>query len=340
VPKHKITQAEAKAAVQSLFSGKIPDLDRLLTIFDHSRIEHRNLLMPLDWYLQTHSPAERNRVFLEQGMELLRRSAENCLHAADMSPAQVDHVIYVNSTGLATPTLDARLINDLGCRPQTTRLPIWGLGCAAGAAGLSRAWDYCQAHPRARVLLTALECCSLTLVSQDLSIKNLIGTSLFADGAATVLVTGDDVARRGPEIIASRSELFPESYRIMGWDICDDGMELVLSPELPALIMRELPELVERFLQECGLEGDEIRHYLMHPGGARVIDACKEVLGLAWDDLALTVEMLRDYGNLSSVSVLVVLEKWLASVRSEQAGYGLLAAFGPGFSAELLLLRV
>ncbi len=339
VPQHRITQAEAKAAVASIFAGKITELGRLLRIFDHSRIEQRHLLMPLDWYLQPHSAAERNRVFIDKGLMLLREAAEACLHAADVGPQQVDHLIYVNSTGHATPTMDARLINALGCRSRTSRLPIWGLGCAAGAAGLARAWDYCRAHPRARVLLMALECCSLTLVSQDLSKKNLIGTSLFADGAAAVLVSGDEVAGNGPEIIASRSELFPDSYQVMGWDFSDDGMELVLSPELPALIGRELPGLVERFLQDCGLEREDIRHYLTHPGGAKVIDACREALGLEWDDLALTVEMLRDYGNLSSVSVLVVLEKWLASTRATQPGYGLLSAFGPGFSAELLLLR-
>lgn len=340
VPVHEITQQEAKDAVRVIFSTKIPNLESILSVFDHSRIDRRRLLMPLDWYLQPRSAEERNRVFLDRGLELLQRAATDCLAAAELPAERIDHLIYVNSTGHATPTLDARLINGLGCRPQTSRLPIWGLGCAGGAAGLSRAWDYCRAHPQARVLLTALECCSLTLMTRDLSKKNLIGTSLFADGAAAVLVAGDEAGGTGPEIVATHSELFPDSYQIMGWNFCNEGMELVLSPRLPALIKRELPGLVEKFLHECGLKRDDLRHYITHPGGAKVIDAFREGLGLERDELQLTENMLREYGNLSSVSVLVVLEQWLASQQSNQSGYGLLSAFGPGFSGELLLLRI
>ena len=165
-PAHHISQQQARNAVQALFAGKIPDLERLLTIFDNSRVAQRQLVMPLDWYLQPRSEQERNRAFIEQGMILLREAVGKVLSAAALRAAQVDHIIYVNSTGQATPTLDARLINELEFSAQTTRLPIWGLGCAAGAAGLSRAWDYCRAHLGARVLLTALECCSLPLMTQ------------------------------------------------------------------------------------------------------------------------------------------------------------------------------
>lgn len=339
-PPHHVTQQQAKSAIHSIFAGKIPDLERLLTVFDNSRVMQRQLVKPIDWYLQSRTEQERNQIFIEQGMALLREAVKKVLSVADIKASQIDHIIYVNSTGHATPTLDARLINELDFSAQTTRLPIWGLGCAGGAVGLSRARDYCLAHPEARVLLTALECCSLTLLPEDLSKKNLVGTSLFADGAAAVLVVGDEVEGIGPEIGATRSHLFPDSYQIMGWNFIDQGMELVLSPRLPALIRQELPGLVDQFLGENGLKRSDMNGYLTHPGGAKVIDVVQEVLELQHEDMRLSEELLNEQGNISSVSVLVVLEKWLKSQQATVPGYSLLSAFGPGFSAELLLLKV
>lgn len=339
-PKNHVSQQQARNAVSTIFAGKIPELERLLTIFDNSRVVQRQLVMPLEWYLQPRSEEERNRVFIGQGMGLLSTATEKVLQVAGINASQISHIIYVNSTGHATPTLDARLINELNFSAQTTRLPIWGLGCAGGAAGLSRAWDYCRAHPRALVLLTALECCSLTLMTKDLSKKNLVGTSLFADGAAAVLVVGDEVEGAGPEIVATRSQLFPDSYQIMGWNFSDQGMELVLSPRLPALIKQEIPGLVDCFLNDNGLLRKDLRHYLTHPGGARVLDVVREALDLKIEDLQISEELLNEQGNISSVSVLIVLENWLKSQASFTPGYSLLSAFGPGFSAELLLLKV
>jgi alkylresorcinol/alkylpyrone synthase len=339
-PAHHVSQHQARSAVHSIFAGKIPDLERLMSIFDNSRVARRQLVMPLDWYLQPRSEEERNRIFIEQGMKLVLDATGKVLQSASLTAAQIGHIIYVNSTGHATPSLDARLINELGFSAQTTRLPIWGLGCAGGAAGLSRAWDYCLAHPRERVLLTALECCSLTLMTEDFSKKNLVGTSLFADGAAAVLVVGDEVEGAGPEIVATRSHLFPDSYEIMGWNFSGQGMELVLSPRLPALIKRELPGLVDHFLADYGLVRKDLRHYLNHPGGAKVIDAVREALDLHIADVHLSEELLNTQGNISSVSVLVVLENWLKTQSAVIPGYSLLSAFGPGFSAELLLLKV
>lgn len=339
-PPHRIPQEQAKNAVRTIFSGKILDLEQLLTVFDNSRIAERQLVMPLDWYLQPRSTEERNRAFIEGGMKLLTEASEKVLKSAGKAKEQVDHIIYVNTTGHATPSLDARLINELGFSPRTTRLPVWGLGCAGGAGGLARAWDYCRAHPRALVLLAALECCSLTLMVQDLSKKNLVGTSLFGDGAAAVLIGGDEVTSSGPEIVASRSQLFPDSYQIMGWNFMDQGMELVLSPRLPALIKQELAGLVDSFLADNGLTRKEIQHYLTHPGGAKILDVVRETLDLKDVDMRLSAELLNRHGNVSSVSVLIVLENWLSSPAATEAGYSLLSGFGPGFSAELVLLKV
>lgn len=339
-PTHHVSQQQAKQAVGRIFAGRIPELARLMSIFDNSRIAQRQLVMPLDWYLQPRSVEERNRVFVAQGMGLLREAAEKVLRSSGTSVAQVDHIIYVNSTGHATPSLDARLINELHLSARTSRLPIWGLGCAGGAAGLSRAWDYCLAHPQARVLLTALECCSLTLVAEDLSKKNLVGTSLFSDGAAAVLVAGDEAGGHGPEIVATRSQLFPDSYDIMGWKFSDQGMELVLSPRLPLLVKNALSDMVDRFLSDHGLNRAALQHYIAHPGGAKVLDAVREALDLRVEDLQLSEELLNQQGNISSVSVMVVLENWLCAKAASAPGYGLLFAFGPGFSAEFMLLKV
>ena len=339
-PIHRVSQQQARQAASTIFAGKIPELKRLLTIFDNSRIAQRQLVMPLDWYLKPRSLEERNQIFVDQGMSLLREAAEKVLRSSDADVSQVAHVIYVNSTGHATPSLDARLINEMNLSVQTTRLPIWGLGCAGGAAGLSRARDYCLAHPTAKVLLTALECCSLTLVVEDLSKKNLVGTSLFSDGAAAVLVAGDEASGSGPEIVATRSQLFPDSYDIMGWNFSDQGMELVLSPRLPLLIKKELPGMVDRFLSDYGLARADLQHYIAHPGGAKVLDAISEALDLRDEELHLSEELLNRQGNVSSVSVLVVLEDWLKSKASSIDEYGLLFAFGPGFSAELILIKV
>ena len=339
-PPHTIPQPMAKAAVGAFFAGKIPDLEKILEIFDHSRIDQRQFVRPPLWYTQPHTPEERNRVYLEDGLELCLQAARACLEKAGCPPEAVDHIIFVSSTGYATPTLDAHIINRLGLPPGITRLPIWGLGCAAGAAGLARAADYGRAWPRSRTLLVALETCSLTFLQGDLSKKNLVAISLFADGAAAALVAGESVDGSGPRIVASSSHLFPESYRIMGWDFLETGMSLVLSPRLPAIVEESAGRLTDEFLAAHHLTRSDLRFYITHPGGARVVDAIRKSLALTNGELALTEEVLRRHGNMSSVSVLVVLEEWMARQGGASAGHGLLSAFGPGFSAELVLLRL
>jgi len=339
-PTHVVAQQSVKDMVCQVFSDNVKDLDRMLTIFEHSRIETRQFMMPLAWYQEAHSQEERTRVYQQEGLGLIVEAARNALHQAGCRPDEVDQIIFVSSTGHATPTLDAHLINLLGMRPGTSRVPLWGLGCAAGAVGLSRAHDHCLAYPGHRVLLVALECCSLTFKAGDATMKNLIATSLFADGAAAVLVGGDLTEGIGPTILATRSHLFPDSYSLMGWEFQDDGMQLVLSPDLPAVVKAELPTLVEGFLTAHNLGRQDLEHFITHPGGARVVDAYRQALHLSDEDLRLTEDVLRRHGNISSVSVLIVLEQWLADGGTARPGNGLLSAFGPGFSAELLLFKV
>lgn len=339
-PPHVVSQQSVKDAVCRLFTDQVEDLERMLTVFDNARIDSRQFMMPLEWYLEPHTQLERTLIYQQQGLALLEDAAITCLDRCGCRGDQVNQVIFVSSTGHATPTLDAHLINRLGLKPETTRLPLWGLGCAAGAVGLSRAHDHCLAYPGHRVLLVALECCSLTFMAGDVTKKNLVATSLFADGAAAVLVSGDLADADGPSVMATRSQLFPDSYRIMGWDFQNEGMQLVLSPRLPLLVRQELPALVARFLSEQNLSLQDLVTFITHPGGARVVDAYREALELSEADLWQTEDVLRRHGNMSSVSILVVLEQWLAAGGMATEGYGLLSAFGPGFSAELLLFKV
>jgi alkylresorcinol/alkylpyrone synthase len=299
-------------------------------------------MMPLDWYLSPRTPEERNRVHREKGIELLLRASRACLDAAGCTPEQIGHVIFTTTTGLSTPSLDSHLINELGMSRNTTRLPVWGLGCCAGAAGISRAADYCLAHPEGIVLVSALETCSLNFAPEDLSRKNLVAMSLFADGCAAAIVAGDAAAKgmaAVPRIVATRSHLFPDSAGIAGWDVTDRGFRLVLTPELPGIIRRELGGLLDALLLPHGLRRNDLVHYIIHPGGAKVLDAMKEALGLSNGELRASEEVLRDFGNVSSVSVLLVLERWMADGGSRTPGYGVLASFGPGFSSEMVLVR-
>lgn len=339
-PPHVVSQQTVKEIVSRLFADAVEELERLLPVFDNSRIEKRQFMMPLERYLEPCSQMERTIVYQQHGLALLDEAARSCLARAGCSPDEVDQLIFVSSTGHATPTLDAHLINRLGMKRDTSRVPLWGLGCAAGAVGLSRAHDYCKAYPNRRVLLVALECCSLTFMAGDVTKKNLIATSLFADGAAAALVCGDYTGGDGPSIVATHSHLFPDTYRIMGWDFLDEGMQLVLSPKLPLVVRQELPTLVNNFLSGHNLTRHDLVHFVTHPGGARVVDAYRDALQLSREDLSQTEGVLRQHGNMSSVSVLVVLEQWLAAGRMATAGHGLLSAFGPGFSAELLLFKV
>ncbi len=338
-PSYPIRQDFLAEAVVRLYSGggNGVDAERIREIFLHSRIRERFFLMPLDWYLSPKTQEERSRAYLEEGTRLLVRASRECLDSAGCSPDRVNHVIFVSTTGMSAPSLDSYLVNELGLPRTASRLPIWGLGCAAGASGISRALDYCLAHPSERALLVSLETCSLNFHGNDLSKKNLVAMSLFGDGCAAVLVGGDESGEEGPRLLASRSHLFPDSYRIMGWDVVENGLRLVLSPALPEVVRRELAPLVDSFLLSQDLRRADIVHFLAHPGGAKVIDAMRESLGLENGELSLSEEVLRDHGNVSSASVLIVLERWLKSDPRE--GYGLISAFGPGFSAELALFR-
>lgn len=338
VPPHRVEQKEVKALARRLFAGRVRDLDRLLPVFDNGRIETRYLCRPLGWFGREWSFPERNALYIEHALDLSEKAARRCLDRAEVGPGQVGALFFVSTTGISTPSLDAKLMFRLGLSPNLRRVPIWGLGCAGGAAGVARAMDHARAYPGEAVLLVAVELCSLTFQLGDASKSNLVAASLFADGAAAVLVGPGD-GSRGPELLGSHSTTWPKTGDVMGWDLVETGLRVRFARSVPRIVRTRARATLEEACQEHGLSLGDLRHLVVHPGGAKVLDAYEEALGIEPGGLGLSREVLREYGNTSSVSVLLVLERFMEGHRVRSGEYGVISALGPGFSAEHVLFR-
>lgn len=346
LPPYVLEQPVVQAFAAHHFADSIPQIERYLPIFDHAEIDTRYIVQPLEWFRTAHSFGECNELFYQWAIDLGQTVAQDCLDAAGVTAQQVDHIIFVSTTGLATPSIDAHLINRMGMGAHTRRSPIWGLGCAGGVAGLARAYEYTRAYPQHRALLVDVELCSITFQWNDLSKRNLVASSLFADGAAAVLVEGDEVARpaydkrlRQPRILGTQSTLWPDSIRTMGWDIVDSGMRVVFSTRIPGVVNELMHDNVVTFLQPFGLNISDIDQFILHPGGAKVVRAYEHALALEPDRLRHTRDVLRRYGNMSSATVFFVLEAFHKHTPLEEGQYGLLGVLGPGFSCELALVQ-
>jgi alkylresorcinol/alkylpyrone synthase len=340
VPEYEVDQREAQEFARGLFQRAFVDIDRLLTIFDHAAIERRRFSQPRSWFEQDHSFAERNGAYVEAACNLGEEAIRRCLKRAGLTPREVDHFIFVSSTGLSTPSIDAHLVNRLGMNPRVKRTPLWGLGCAGGVAGLARAFEVARAFPEQRVLLLALELCGLTFRRNDLSKSNLVATSLFADGAAAVLIAGEKAAAGtdGPRIIDATSMTWPRSLDVMGWEVVDDGLKVIFSKDIPSIVRRKVRPVVEEFLGRWKLTPERVERYIAHPGGAKVLTAYEEALSLKETALSRARSVLRSHGNMSSATVLFVLEQEMRE-KPEAGTYGLITALGPGFSLELMLIQ-
>ena len=338
LPPNYVDQETLLAAFRAHWGQKHFNLDRLEQLHRAVRVGGRHLALPLEKYLELKSFSARNdawaRVAVEVGAEAVRKA----LLAADLAPSQVDHLYFVTVTGIATPSIDARLVDRLGLRPDVKRVPIFGLGCVAGAAGLARVHDVLRGAPSETAVLLAVELCSLTLQREDLSIPNIIASGLFGDGAAAAVLDGG-ARQRGPRIAATRSVFYPGTERVMGWDIVDSGFKVVLSPQVPQLVRERLRGDVDSFLGAQGLKRNDITHFLCHSGGPKVLEAFEEALEIPREKTQRTWDSLREVGNLSSASVLFVLADLLASGEAKPGDKGLLLAMGPGFCAELVLLE-
>ncbi|MCS7069543.1 MAG: 3-oxoacyl-[acyl-carrier-protein] synthase III C-terminal domain-containing protein [Meiothermus sp.] len=335
-PPHKVGQPEVRDLVRTLFDG-LQGLDRLITVFENTGITSRHLSAPLEWFSRPHGFAEKNRRWFETALELCEKASLEALAQAGLRPEQVGAIVLVTTTGIATPSLEAHLVERLGLPLSAVRLPIWGLGCAGGAAGLARAAELARLHEH--VLLVAVELCSLTFVRGDLSKSNLVATSLFADGAAAA-VLGTPQASEGPAVLGSFSRLLPNSYEVMGWDVVDEGLQVRFAQSIPALVEGRLGHLIQDGLASFGLTAQDLHTWTLHPGGAKVLAAYQHGLGVDEGSLEAARCVLKNFGNMSSPTVLFVLARQMYQLERPPSGsLGLLLALGPGFAAEGVVLR-
>lgn len=338
LPAHHYDQETLLAALKRYWGERHYNLERLEALHRNVLVGGRHLALPLEGYEELRTWGDANDAWIEVAQEVGGRAVLDGLRAAGLGVGDVDALFFVTVTGVATPSIDARLINRLGLPSRVKRMPIFGLGCVAGAAGIARAADYVRAFPGHVAVLLSVELCSLTLQREDLSVPNLIASGLFGDGAAAAVVTGAAHRGEGPRVVASRSVFYPDSEEVMGWEISERGFRIVLSGEVPDVVRRHLPGDVDAFLADHGLKRGEITTWISHPGGPKVLTAMQEALGLPDEALAASWRSLRELGNLSSTSVLMVLKESLERPPAP-GSHGLLLAMGPGFCSELVLLR-
>jgi alkylresorcinol/alkylpyrone synthase len=334
LPPHRILQSQAVEAARRIHAGR-EDVLRLLPVFTRSGVEARHLAFPPEYYACARSFEERNRDYAVQGLILAETAARACLEKAGVRASEIDQLFLVTTTGLATPSLDAMLVRRLGLRADVRRSPIFGLGCAGGAGGMTRACDVLEGAPRGQALVVAVEVCGQVFSPLATSSTDVIGSALFGDGAAAVLLGPGT----GPRVTARRTVLYEGTEHLMGWAFTNDGMRLVLSKEVTDFIGEKLKPVVAAFLSDHRLSAKDIAHWVLHPGGRRILETYEEVFGLTEKDLRWARGSLARVGNLSSASILFILADLLASGTPKPGERGLMCALGPGFASELLLLE-
>jgi alkylresorcinol/alkylpyrone synthase len=339
LPKNYYEQDELIAVLRAHWAERYHNVARIEAVHKNALVGGRHLALRMDQYLGLDSFTATNDTFIRCAVDLGGEALERGIEGAGLGLRHIDHLFFVSVTGVATPSIDARLVNRLGLRPDIKRTPIFGLGCVAGAAGVARAADYLRGHPSEVAAVLSVELCSLTLQRDDLSMPNIVASGLFGDGAAAAVLVGDERASEGPEVLATRSVFYPDTEHVMGWRIADTGFRVVLSADVPRVVEDHIGHDVDAFLSSQGLAREDIESYVCHPGGPRVLEAVQTALGLERDALEVTWRSLERIGNVSSASVLMVLEDTMAERRPRPGSLGLLMAMGPGFCSELVLLR-
>jgi alkylresorcinol/alkylpyrone synthase len=334
VPPQVVEQHEAKARAREAFGGKKALFDRLAGVFDNAGIARRHIVAPQDWYMASHGWHDRNELYLEAAQSLFIEAATAAIRQAGLEPDEIDGVVTVSTTGIATPSLEARVGPQLGLRDDVRRVPVFGLGCAGGVSGLATASRLAVAEPGSKWLMVTIETCSISIRLDSDDPAAVVATALFGDGAAAAVVAGGEhsLAR----IAGSAEKLWPDTRRIMGWDVEDPGLSVVFDRAIPPFIEVNLAQAVDEICAKLGIARDEIDRFCCHPGGVKVIDAIEKALNLNQGELNLEREVLHDYGNMSAPTVLFILERLLKQGIPDRV---LMMAFGPGFTAAGLLLE-
>jgi alkylresorcinol/alkylpyrone synthase len=339
LPPHQYSQAEITERFADLCLTSDDKRTLLRRLHSSASVTTRHLALPLDQYAGLSDFGAANDAFLDKAVELGAQTLMGALDEAGLEPADVDVVMSTTVTGIAVPSIEARIASLVGLRPDVKRIPLFGLGCLAGAAGIARLHDFLLGAPDAVGVLVAVELCSLTLQRNDPSTANLVASGLFGDGAGAVVMVGANRSASGPDVVASRAHLYPDSSRAMGWDIGATGLKIVLGAEVPDLVSMHLADDVKGLLAEFDMDIRDVTAWVAHPGGPKVLRAVESSLGIPPQALAVTWRSLERIGNLSSVSVLHVLRDTLEQCPPPEDTPGVLFAMGPGFCAELVLLR-
>lgn len=339
---YKTDQNELKQFARKVFSESFPDIDRLLESFDNARIESRNLCVPVDYFFSDKSFSERNTLYKELALKYSVEAIKSCLDHAGVHKNEITDIIFISTTGIATPSIDALIINEMKLNPDVNRTPVWGLGCAGGVAGVSKANVAALANPKAVVIVVTVELCSLTFIRNDLTKSNFIATSLFSDGISALLITGNDVQLKSDSqacvsIIDSQSKLYYDSLDVMGWNILDNGFQVVFSRDIPRIVKENVKEHVLSFLKKHDMKISDIKNFVTHPGGIKVVNAYIDALDVCPGLLKNTREILNQYGNMSSSTVHYVLKRFIDE--GFEDGPGIMTSLGPGFSSEMVLLN-
>ena len=338
---YRTNQTEFKNFARKIFSSGFSDIEKILESFDNTLIEYRNIAVPVDYFMSDKSFKEKNDLFIELALKYSIEAIENCFSKTDLIISDITDLVFVTSTGISTPSIDALIINKMKLNPFINRTPVWGLGCAGGVAGLAKANTIAKANPKAVVMMISVELCSLTFIKDDITKSNLIATGLFSDGIAAVLIKGDKIKTENKfkiKVSDSQSKLYYDTLDIMGWDVTDSGFKVVFSKDIPSFVSKIAKADVTEFLKRNKLNIEDMKYFIVHPGGKKVIDAYINSLEINRDRFDNTVNILKNYGNMSSATVLYVLNKVLEC--KLESGYGIMMSLGPGFSSELLLLDI
>jgi alkylresorcinol/alkylpyrone synthase len=341
-PTHYYSQETLTGLLRAYWEKARHRVDRLERLHENMAVRGRFLALPVEEYVALDGFGATNDAWIRVATEVGERALCELLNKAGLTPEAVAQLTFTTVTGVAAPSLDARLMNRIPFSPHLKRMPLFGLGCLGGAAGVARVADYLAGHPGEAAILLAVELCSLTVQPADISVANVIACGLFGDGAAAVLMVGPDhpLAKPGrPKVIASRSIFFPDTERVMGWDVTNTGFRVVLNAAVPEIARTRLRPAVDTFLAERGLTVADMGYWVAHPGGPKVITAMEEGLELPPEALRRSRDSLAEVGNISSVSILLILEKTLAEETPPPGAYGLMVAMGPAFCAELVLLQ-